>query len=59
LAWNPGAAGLKVDGTAIVAPEGPELLVYDASLPRIDVAVRAPRRPHQMSTGPHTKEEPL
>ena len=41
LAWNPSAASWKVEDTAIVAPGGPELLVYDASWPRIDIAGRA------------------
>jgi antitoxin VapB len=40
LAWNPSAAGWKVEDTVIVAPGGPELLVYDASWPRMDIAGR-------------------
>lgn len=41
LAWNPSAAGWKVEDTGIVAPGGPELLVRDPSWPTIHVAGRA------------------
>jgi antitoxin VapB len=41
LAWNPSAAGLKVEDTAVVASGGLELLVHDPAWPSLDVGGRA------------------
>jgi len=40
LAWNPSAAGWKVEDTAVVAPGGPELLVHDSAWPTGDAGGR-------------------
>jgi Xaa-Pro dipeptidase len=40
LAWNPSAAGLKVEDTTVVTADGPELLVHDPLWPSLDIAGR-------------------
>ena len=41
VAWNPTAAGLKVEDTWLVRPDGPENLTLDPTWPTQDVAGRA------------------
>ena len=41
VAWNPSAAGWKVEDTALVGPRQPELLVHDPAWPSVVVAGRA------------------
>lgn len=40
LAWNPSAAGWKVEDTAIIEPDGARVLVHDPSWPLIEVGGR-------------------
>jgi Xaa-Pro aminopeptidase len=40
VAWNPSAAGWKVEDTCLVTASGPEPLVHDNSWPALDVAGR-------------------
>jgi Xaa-Pro dipeptidase len=40
LAWNPSAAGWKVEDTAVIGPAGPEVLVHDPTWPSIEVGGR-------------------
>ncbi len=41
VAWNPSAAGLKVEDTGVVAASGPELLVHDPAWPSLEVGGRS------------------
>lgn len=43
VAWNPSGAGWKVEDTALITSQGPELLVDDGAWPMLDVGRR--RRP--------------
>jgi antitoxin VapB len=41
VAWNPSADGLKVEDTAVVGADGPELLVHDPDWPSLQVGGRS------------------
>jgi antitoxin VapB len=41
VAWNPSADGLKVEDTAVVRTDGPELLVHDPDWPSLQVGGRS------------------
>ncbi|KRE52514.1 Xaa-Pro peptidase family protein [Phycicoccus sp. Soil748] len=40
VAWNPSAAGLKVEDTAVVGTSGPQALVHDPAWPSLEVGGR-------------------
>jgi antitoxin VapB len=40
VAWNPSAEGVKVEDTALVTAQGPELLVHDPDWPTLEVGGR-------------------
>ncbi|HEY3559445.1 MAG TPA: M24 family metallopeptidase [Kribbella sp.] len=41
LAWNPSAAGWKVEDTAVIGADGPAVLVHDSAWPTVDVGGRS------------------
>jgi antitoxin VapB len=41
LAWNPSAAGWKVEDTAVIGADGPAVLVHDSAWPIVDVGGRS------------------
>ena len=41
IAWNPSAAGIKVEDTLITTPTGFEIITSDPSWPSVEIAGRA------------------